>query len=182
MYGAADLERARPLEVLGLQPHLAPDEPRERLRAVDGRDARDAGEPLAGVLDVRKPGSLVAIADVEHALEYLAHGAERVELPPLHLVEQPPQLGIAADRALEMPLRAAGRDGEDLSREVRLSPLLEPARLLQERPVPGDARPELGHVLAADRLGEHDRRLPVAVARRATRTERTSVSIVFAAG
>src|SRR5581483_11452442 len=45
--GAADLERAGALEVLGLQVDRPPDEPRERLRAEDGRDPRDAGEPLA---------------------------------------------------------------------------------------------------------------------------------------
>ena len=49
---AADLERARPLEVLGLEEDLAPGEPRERLRRIERRLARDAGEPLACGLDV----------------------------------------------------------------------------------------------------------------------------------
>ena len=41
LYGAADLERAGALEVLGLEVHLAPGEPRERLRRIDRRLARD---------------------------------------------------------------------------------------------------------------------------------------------
>ena len=53
---AAHLERARALEVLRLEPHLPARELRERLRAVDRRDARDAVEPLARALDVSQPG------------------------------------------------------------------------------------------------------------------------------
>ena len=50
--GAADLERARALEVLGLEEHRATGEPRERLRRVERRLARDPREPLARRLDV----------------------------------------------------------------------------------------------------------------------------------
>ena len=49
---AADLERARPLEVLRLEEHRAPARPRERLRRVERRLARDPGEALACGLDV----------------------------------------------------------------------------------------------------------------------------------
>ncbi len=51
--GAADLERARSLEVLGLQVYGAACQPGEGLRAVDRRDADAlAGEPPPGGLDV----------------------------------------------------------------------------------------------------------------------------------
>ncbi len=50
--------------------------------------------------------SVVLVANLEHLLHDLAHGGERVELARLHLVEQPPQLGIVGDRSLEVPLRA----------------------------------------------------------------------------
>ena len=53
---AAHLERAGALQVLGLQVHLAAGELRERLGAVDRRDARDAVEPRARLLDLRKSG------------------------------------------------------------------------------------------------------------------------------
>ena len=53
---AADLERARPLQVLRLQVQLAADEARDRLGAVDRRDARDPVEPGARRLDLRKSG------------------------------------------------------------------------------------------------------------------------------
>ena len=54
--GAADLERARALQVLGLQPDPAAGQLRERLRAVDRRDARAAGEPFPRRLDVSERG------------------------------------------------------------------------------------------------------------------------------
>jgi hypothetical protein len=50
--GAADLEGAGPLEVLRLQPDVPPCDPRERLRAVDGRLARDSRDALTRLLDV----------------------------------------------------------------------------------------------------------------------------------
>ena len=50
--GAADLEGACPLEVLGLEIHLTTREPRERLGRVQRCHAGDPGEPLARGLDV----------------------------------------------------------------------------------------------------------------------------------
>ena len=52
--GAADLEGARPLEVLALQPHLAAGQARQRLRAVDRGDPRDAGDAPARLFYVTK--------------------------------------------------------------------------------------------------------------------------------
>ena len=53
---------------------------------------------------------------------------QRVELAPLHLVEQPPQLGIVRDRVLA-DARFARDDAtrEHLAGEVPPPPLLEPA-------------------------------------------------------
>ena len=50
--GAADLERARALEVLGLEEHLASGELRERLRRIERRLAGDAGEARPGGFDL----------------------------------------------------------------------------------------------------------------------------------
>ena len=55
---------------------------------------------------------------MEDLVQYLLHGAQRVELAPLNLVEQPPQLGVVGDDRLEMALRARRRDREHLAGEV----------------------------------------------------------------
>src|SRR5256885_3051522 len=96
--------------------------------------------------------------DLEHAQQDLAHGAERVELARLHLVEQPAQLGIVGDGVLEVLLRARGRDREHLAGEVLAAPRLELAPGFQEGPVLLDLLPQRLDPLAAHRLGEHDRR------------------------
>src|SRR5439155_2449111 len=77
----------------------------------------------------------VLVAKVENLLEYLIHGRERVELAALHLVEQPPQLRIPADGALQVPLRPQARNREHLVREVAAAPLLEPPVLREPRAV-----------------------------------------------
>ena len=98
-----------------------PVEPRERLRRVDRRHrARSRRAARAPPRCQRVSGRAVAIAvllaNVEHLLHDLANGRQRVELAALHLVEQPPQLGVAGDRLLEMRLRACRGDREDLAR------------------------------------------------------------------
>src|SRR6266536_209220 len=108
-----------------------------------------------------RPGAVAVVANPEHLLQYLPHRAERIEPALLHLVEQPPQLGVVGDRVLEVLLRPAGGDGEDLAREVPPTPLVEPARFLEVGAVRRDLLPQLRHVLAARRLGEHDRRPPL---------------------
>ena len=87
------------------------------------------------------------------------HRRERVELAALDTVEQPPQLGVVGDRILQMAARARRRNREHLRREVAAAALLERAVALELRPVRLDRRPELVDALAAQRLGEHDRRL-----------------------
>jgi hypothetical protein len=44
---------------------------------------------------------------VEHLLHYLPHRGQWIQLAPLHLVEQPPELGIVRDGLLEMRFRPA---------------------------------------------------------------------------
>src|SRR5947208_6250699 len=109
------------------------------------------------------PGAVaVAIVNPEHLLEYLSHRRQRVELTCLHLGEQPSQLGVVRDRLLEVPARPARRNREDLAREIRAAPLLELPALLEERTMLLDLLPQLGHVLAAHGLRQHDRRAPLA--------------------
>src|SRR5262245_26155322 len=105
-------------------------------------------------------GAVRSVAKVEHLLHYLPHRGQRIELASLHLVQEPPQLGIAGHRLLEMRLRTTRCDGENLAREVLTPPLLELTLLLEVLPVRLDLGPQLGDVLAARRLGHHDRRLP----------------------
>src|SRR5215210_473895 len=47
----------------------------------------------------------VFVANAKHLLHDLADSGQRIELASLHLVEQPPQLGIVGDRVLEVQLR-----------------------------------------------------------------------------
>src|SRR3954452_5076928 len=109
-----------------------------------------------------RPGAVaVAIVNPEYLLEYLSHRGQRVELPCLHLSERPPQLGVVGDRLLEVPARAARRDREDLAGEIFPAPLLELSALLEERTMLLDLVPELGYVLAAHGLRQHDRRVPL---------------------
>src|SRR5436305_3814234 len=98
------------------------------------------------------PGAVVvAIVNPEDLLEYLAHRGQRVELPCLHLGEEPPQLVVVRHRLLEVPARPARRNGEDLAREIRSAPLLQLPALLKERAMLLDLLPQLVHLLASDR-------------------------------
>src|SRR5437879_4636175 len=110
-----------------------------------------------------RPGAVALLTNVEHLVEDLPHRRQRIELAPLHLVEQSQQLRIVGDCVLEMLLRPRRRDGEDLAGEVLATPLLEAAALLEVCAVCIDLLPELGHVLAAHGVGEDDRRLPFAL-------------------
>src|SRR5262249_10925030 len=103
----------------------------------------------------------VFVANLEHLVEDLTDGRERVELAPLHLVQQPPQLGVARDRALEMVLCPRRGDREHLGREVAPAPLVEAAVGGEVVAVRLDLLPERLDALAAQRLGEDDRRPPV---------------------
>src|SRR5256714_46685 len=111
------------------------------------------------------PGAAsVAIVNPEDLFEYLAHRGQRVELTCLHLREQAPQLGGVGDRLLEMMTGPTRGNREHLPGEVGPATLLELTALLEERAVLLDLLPQLGHVLGANRLGEDERRIPVAAA------------------
>src|SRR2546428_591156 len=60
----------------------------------------------------------VLVANAEHLTQDLAHGAQRVELPPLYLVEQPRELGVACDRLLQLAARPRRGDGKHLGGAV----------------------------------------------------------------
>src|SRR5919106_801302 len=97
----------------------------------------------------------------EYLLHDLTNRGERIELTPLHLAEQPPQLGVLGDGVFEMGLRPRARHGEDLAGEVARPPLGERAALLQMTPMAGDPLPQLVDPFAADGLREDDGRVPV---------------------
>ena len=61
-----------------------------------------------------------------------------------------------------MLLGAARRDCEDLRREIATASLLESPLCLEEGAVIFESAPQLGDSLAAQRIGQHDRRLPLA--------------------
>src|SRR5438876_8203704 len=88
-------------------------------------------------------GPVVSVANVEHLVHDLSNGRERVELSALHLIEQPPQLGIPGDRALEMGLRAGGGDREHLAGEILAPPLLQQPFAFEEGAVRLDLLPQL---------------------------------------
>src|SRR5579871_4566057 len=69
----------------------------------------------------------VFVVNVEHLTEDLVHGADWVELPPPHLVEEPEQLRILGHCILEMPAGSCGGDREHLGCEVRRAPLCQPS-------------------------------------------------------
>src|SRR4051794_28335743 len=102
----------------------------------------------------------VFVANVEHPLKDVTHRRERVELPLLHLVEQPAQLWIVAHGLLDVTAGARGGDLEDLAGEVAATAQLELPLGFQPAAVLGDLLRERLDPLAAHRLGEHDRRPP----------------------
>ena len=145
-----------------LSSDLAAGPERQRLGGVHGGQPRAVADPLARGLDVSEGRAVViasVVGEVEHGLEDLMHGGERIELAPLDAVEQPPQLGVVGDGILQVTARARRRDREHLGREIAAAALVERPVGLEPGPVRFDRGPELVDALAAQRLGEHDRRL-----------------------
>ena len=119
--GATDLERAGALQVLCLQPHFGPVEPREVSERVNGCDAGDAVEALAGALDVSQRREWHRAS--QHLLEDLADRAQRIELAPLR--PAPSSSRRARDRrrrASRCAPRPGRRDREHLGCEVPAAP------------------------------------------------------------
>src|SRR5437764_14478681 len=105
-------------------------------------------------------GPVVSVANVEHLVHDLSNGREWVELSALHLVEQPPQLGIPGDRALEMGLRAGGGDREHPASGIPAPPLLQQPFAFEEGAVGPVLPPRLRPVLPAGAPGPADRGPP----------------------
>ena len=99
----------------------------------------------------------------------------------MDLFEQARELAVEAHRFLEVPRGSGGCEREHLESNVVAPAILEQSRLLEVRAVLLDLLPELRDVLAATRLGQDDRDLQVR-SWSSARIERTSFSIVFAAG
>ena len=140
-------------------------EPRERLGRVDRRHAGDAVEAVARRLDVSERRGALAVAQSRTPSRgsHAPPRAGRARAPA-------PRRAAAAARGRPRP-SPAGAPSRGSTRRANTSP----ARFLRRRSSsrPSDSRkaavllellPELGHVLAAQRLGEHDRRLPLALA------------------
>src|SRR3954447_6445203 len=83
------------------------------------------------------------LANAEHLLEDLTNRGQRVELPLLHLGEQPLQLRVLAHRLLDLAARADRRNREHLVREVTAPALLELAFRVEPRAVLADLLPQL---------------------------------------
>src|SRR5438445_3144218 len=109
-------------------------------------------------------GAICSVAKLEHLLHDLLHRGQRVELPPLHLVQDAPQLRVVLNRTLEMRLGTTGCNREHLTGEILAPALLEAPLRLQVSTMLLDLAPELGDAVAPRRLGEDDRRLPPALA------------------
>src|ERR671938_113780 len=84
----------------------------------------------------------VRIVNAEDLVEDLADGAQRVELAPLHLVQQAAQLRVVRHRLLEVLLRARGGDREDLAAQIAAASLLQLAGVLEVAAVQLDLLPQ----------------------------------------
>src|SRR5580765_677649 len=102
----------------------------------------------------------VGLSNPKHLLEDFTNGGERVELAGLDVVEQPAKLRVVADSELEMASGAGRRDLKHLLCQVGTTTPFELSFGREPRLVLFDLRPERVEALAADGLGEDDRRLP----------------------
>src|SRR3954454_6468912 len=105
-------------------------------------------------------GAVRSVAKMEDLFHYLPHRGQRIQLPPLDRVEQPPQLGVVRHGLLQMRLRAARRNREHLARKGLATALVEPAGVSEVRAVLLDFRPELATILARRGVGQNDRSPP----------------------
>ena len=167
--GAADLERARALQVLGLEQHRPAREPRERLRGVDRRDARDSVEPLARASRSQEVRVLsLSPSSIRNTFSSISRtavsGSSSRACTSASSRRSSASSATACSRWRLARLDATAKTSRG---EVCAAALLELPALLEEGAVLLDLLPQLGHVLAADRLGQHDRRLPLAARGRA---------------
>src|SRR6476659_1697656 len=110
--------------------------------------------------------AIVGAIELEHLLEELPDGAERIELAVLDSGEHALEPGVGGDRLAQVGARTARGDGEHLGREVLAPPRLEPA-VARERFTMGiECPPQLGSVLAAQGVGQHDLGAPIRLGER----------------
>src|SRR5262249_2481882 len=128
------------------------------IRSRAARTSASVGVVVVAMWSSFGAGLQSGIGDPEDALKDRIYGAERVELPTLDLVEEPAELRVARDLALQAAACPRRRDREHLGREVPPAALGEPTLGLEPLPVLLDSRPQLLHAVAADRLREDDRR------------------------
>ena len=118
----------------------------------------------------------------EHLLEgSRCNGSERIELTVLYLSEEPIELRVVRHGALQMVPGRRDRDRENLRGNVLAAPRLELPGRLEVCAMGIDLLEQRLDSLVAKRLGEDDRRLPVALRLRA-RACRMSVAIPSACG
>ena len=161
---APDLERACPLEVLGLEQHRPAREAREGLRREHRRDARDAGETLLRLPDVvdrrargrHPPAPVTASTTSETAVRGSTSRRVHALDGRLH--------GRVHRHRLARAFAETG-DGErlDLAAQVPLAPPSELAAFLEAGAPRLERLPQLGHALSADRVRQEDRWPPLAV-------------------
>src|SRR3954447_19963857 len=132
----------------------------------------NVSEPKTGVTRTAAPtrsraasiaarsGASIAAFDPDPPLQHLLHRRQRIKPPLLDVGEQPRELRVAGDRALEVRLRARRGQREHLRSEPPPPRPLELAGGLEERAVRLDRGPQLVDARLLDRLGEHDRDRP----------------------
>ena len=167
---AADLERPGALEVLGLEQDLAGrraarTSPRGRAasRARPRRGARGRPRCRRSRVPSRRgqaprdrpvsgPSSLNTFSMISRTAVSGSSSRRWTDSRSLR------SSAIVGDGLLEAPLGTARRDREHLRGEVPPPALLEPTVALERSPVLLELRPQLGDVLAPERLREDDRR------------------------
>ena len=155
--GAADLERARQLEVLGLERHLAPGQPADRPGREDGRHPRHARQPLARGLEVGEARPAHETPSPSTRRDDPVDGGERVELAPLDGGDELGDLGIGGDGLLDPRPHAGRRGRDDLPAKVPAPPFVELSGGGAGVPDLDERAPQVGDTLASQRLGQDDR-------------------------
>ena len=180
--GAADLERARALERLGLQLDVAADHARERLRGEDRASRARCPSMRSRASRISLSVGTVSVANLEHLLHDLAHGRERVELARL---DRRPAAAAARDRPRPRA-RDASSHAPTRPRTPRRPGSSAAARRAARRPRGGRDAPRSSprararrspRVASVSTIGGFQAR-----SLSSERIERTSFSIVFAAG
>src|SRR5215218_2771741 len=101
--------------------------------------------------------------DPEYPRHDLTHRGKRIQLAPLDALQDGAELAVVLDGGCEVRPGARRADGDHLCGEVRRASPLQAPGLDEVRSVRLNRNPELVHALAPRRLGQDDRRVPIAV-------------------